>query len=166
MPERDYVDQDFKVSFTGLFDSERLYQQLYAWFKKHGFTWKEVDYKDVKEGGTRKVMIKWQADKPANDYILYRIETDLVLSGLADVLVGKKKKSQGTVSLKFVAYLVADYEDEWKKGALLKFLREVYDKFVMGSRHAQFKNDLKEEVRNLVDEIKTYLQLTKVGNTN
>ena len=163
MPERDYVDQDFKFSYTGIFDDDELYKALYRWFRKHGYTWRELDCRDYKIEGKRRCFIKWEAEKEISDYVQYKIETEITMTNCQDVIADKKKKMRATLTMKFSAYLWSDYEEAWVRSSFLKFLKEFSDKYFFGSKTKRMQHELKNELHELVTELKNYLNLLTFG---
>lgn len=161
MTERDYVEETLSASYEGIFDFDGLYRHLKKWFKLHKYDLIEIDYKDNKEDGIRKIIIKWQAKRKVNDYVEDIIEASWAITNLEYVLVNKKKRANGSVSINFAAYLEKDYEETWYRSSLSKFIREVYDKFALGSQFDAMEKQLKKDIIMLVNETKSYLNMIK-----
>lgn len=159
MPERDYVEETLTVAHSGVFDFNSLYQAMKKWFKQYKYNLQELDYKDRKEDGIRKLKIKWQAKRKISDYVRYVIQTTLEINNFSDVLVEKKKRAKGDLKITSQAYLEKDYEETWYRSSFIKFMREVYDKFAQGSQFDAMEKELKQEVNKLVHEIKVHLNL-------
>lgn len=163
MPERDYVGDVLQVSYTGIFDFDGLYKMLAQWFKIRGYGFRESDYKEFKEGGVKKLQVKWAARRKATDYVLYVMEITLQLDNIADVLVKNRKRMSGHLSITVAGYIEKDYEETFSRTSFLKFLREVYDKFVAGSRLQEMQNELLKDLQTFRNDIKTFLNLQKIG---
>ena len=162
MTERDYAEETLTVAHAGVFDFEVLYLQLKKWFKQYKYKLLELEYKDRREDGIRKVLIKWQAKKKMNDYVKYAIETDLVIDNFEEVMANKRKRAKGDLKISFAAHLEKDYEETWYRSSFSKFIGEVYDKFAQGAQFAAMEKELKRDMHALVIEIKTYLNLIKL----
>ena len=134
MTERNYVDQDFKLAYTGVFDVDELYKSMYRWLRKHGYIWKELDCRDYKRDGVRKCFFKWEAEKEVSDYVKYKMEVELTMNACKDVMVGKKKKMQAALTMKFAAFTLSDFEESWTRSSLLKFIKEEYQTLPFCSR--------------------------------
>ena len=162
MPERDYVDQTLQVKYKGIFNFDELYKTLVRWFKMYKYQLAEIEYKDYKEEGKNMLYVKWEAAKKADDYVKYMIETELKVDNFKDVIVDKKKNMEGEVAIKFSGSLLKDYEEVWSRRGFMKFMREVYDKFFLGYKLGAMEKELKDELYKLVNEVKSYLNLTKI----
>ena len=162
MPERDYVDQTLEVKHKGVFNFDELYKTLAKWLKMYKYTIQENEYKDYKEDGKNMVYVKWEAPKKVTDYIKYVIEVELTVNDYREVIVEKKKNLEGQVTLRFSGFLLKDYEETWSRKGLMKFMREVYDKFMIGSKLAAMEKELRDDLYKLVNEVKSYLNLTKI----
>lgn len=162
MPEKDYVEQTLDVKHKGIFDLDGLYKTLARWFRMYKYDLVELDYKDFKEEGKNMLFIKWQAPRMVSDYIKYVIEAELNVNNYREVIVEKKKNMDGELDIKFSGYLLKDYEETWSRRGFMKFIREVYDKFLFGSKLGAMEKELKDELYKLVNEVKSYLNLVKV----
>ena len=162
MPDRDYVGDILQVSYKGVFDFDGLYKSLCGWFKKHRYTFNELDYKEFKERGERKLHVKWEGKRRVTDYVVYTIEVGFQLNDYADVKVKNKKRVGGDLGVKIIAYLAKDYEETWSRKSWLKFIREIYDRFVIGGKNLEMQNELLGEMKILRNEIKAFLNLQKL----
>ncbi len=163
MPERDYIGDTFEVSYRGVFDFDGLYKVLHQWFKKQGYWFREVDYKEYKEGGVQKLFVKWRGMKRMTDYVRYIIEVNLQLDGMMEVVVKNTKRMSGGLSVKVVGYLEKDYEETWARAKLAKFLREAYDQFVGGSKMQEMRDELYKDMQMFRNDVKAFLNLQKMG---
>ena len=163
MPERDYVADVLKVSYTGIFDFDGLYKTLYQWFKKYGYNFRESDYKEYKERGERKLQVKWGAKRKVSDYAKYVIEVVLQLDKMQDVIVKNRKRINGDLSITMAGFIEKDYEETWSRTSFLKFLREAYDAFVMGSKIQAMQDELSKDLQAFRTEVKAFLNLQKIG---
>lgn len=163
MPDRDYVQDVLQISFSGVFDFDGLYKALVEWFKKHRYVFKEIDYKEFREEGSRNLQLVWEGKRKVTDYLKDVIEVNLKLSKYENVAVNNRKRVKGALSLRIAAYLEKDYEERWSKKAWLKFMREAYDKYVLGGRNKLVQDELVQEMNLLRNEIKAFLNLYKTG---
>ncbi len=165
MPERDYVADVLQLSYSGVFDFDGLYKVLYRWFQQYRYSFKELDYKEFKDGGVKKLQIKWQATRKVTDYVRYVFEVGFLLNNMNEVVVKNKKRMSGSLSISVAAYLEKDYEETWARRTWLKFVREVYDRFVTGSKITEMQQELITEMNAFRNEVKTFLNMQKVGQT-
>lgn len=164
MTERDYIEDTLTIHHTGVFDFNGLYRLLKKWFKQYKYNLAEPRYYDQREEGSRKVKLKWVGKKKVNDYARYILETEIMLSNFEEVMVKKKKLAKADLQIAFLAYIEKDYEETWYRTSFLKFMREVYDKFAQGTQYEKMEKELKRDMRGLVQEVKSYLNLFKASD--
>jgi hypothetical protein len=89
------------------------------------------------------------------------VQVDWMILGLKSVEVqreGKKlKMNSGQVELKIKGVLVKDYEHKWEDRPIWKFLRGVYDRYIVKSRIEDYEDKLKEEVEEFIAQSKAFL---------
>jgi len=158
MAEVDYVIPELKISRTGVIDFKEVYDLMEAFLlqKRYDLVEKEQGFD---ENGSFKM--KWWAFKKVDDYTTFNIEVTASGSGIKDVLLKKKKALSGKFVIKFESYLEKDYEGRWEE-PVQKFLRGLYDKFILGSKFDVYIKELKEETYALYNEVKSYLGVNKV----
>lgn len=166
MPERDYVTDPLKIKFSGSIPFDTLYKMLHNWLTKRNRyeEFEERLHKTVRgEEGNKKVLFSWIAKKAVTDYVMDVIEIDVAIDDMVEV---KKKDStekwyRGDYTFNIVGYLMKDYEDRWSRNAVWKFLREVSDKYMTGSKMKEYEEELLAEIRKLRIEIKAFLDVQK-----
>ena len=162
MSQKDFIASAIKVKQAGVFNLNELYLLLYKWFEMYGYDFQEQEYRDIDKGGKKQLEIRWYAEKKIDDYIKFVIKISMMVVGMEDVEVEeegvKRKTKKGTVEFRFDAFLLKDYEDRWTGGAM-KFLREVYDKFIIKGRIESLEGELQQELYKFMDEIKAFLNM-------
>ena len=73
----------------------------------------------------------------------------------------KVNKHKANSEIKFDATLMKNYENKWDKNAFLRFIREVYDTYIIRSRIEDYKAELYSEIYELIDEVKAFLNMYK-----
>jgi hypothetical protein len=71
----------------------------------------------------------------------------------------KIKSNKGSVKVKISGTLVRDYNGEFSNSGFKKFLREIYDKWVIPSRIEQMEDKLAGKCDGFSSQIKAYLDL-------
>ena len=164
MPYKDYVFQGLKIEHKGVFDLKDLYNTMYDWLKRKGYAWAEKEYKDSQIApGAKQIEIEWEATKEIDDYMQFVLTLNLMFV-VQDVEVEKEgikvKAQSGNVSIKISALVLKDYGGKWEK-PISSLLREFYDKYIIGKRIESLERDLYEEGTDLINEIKSFLNLHK-----
>jgi hypothetical protein len=73
---------------------------------------------------------------------------------------GKKvKTNKGDLKITFDADLERDYEETWEKQPFWKFMRAVYDKYIMRTTADEYEDKLFAKTQSLVEQVKAFLNL-------
>ena len=157
--------QVYKETFkhTGYWKYSEVYDMMFFWLREHGYKIKEDNYNEKIIASGKEVIIEWKAEKKVTDYFEFQIKTDWHILHMKDVEVeidGKKTKTQnGEVEIIFKGNLIKDYEKRWEDKPLWKFLRGVYEKYVIRATVDEFEDDAEDDVRELIGELKAFLKL-------
>ena len=151
-----------KVKKKGYWDFKELYNFCFNWFKDRGYKLAEKEYTE-KDTGTKEVKIDWEIKKKVSDYFQNKMVLEWHILLLEDVEIerdGKKvKTNKGDLKLTFKVDLVSDYEGRWEDKAFNKFLRGIYDKFIMKTTTDEYEERLKEVAQEFVADVKVFLEL-------
>jgi len=139
-----------------------IYNHINHWLNLKGYDFYEREYQDMNRQNPENFStVKWMAEKKIDEYMMMKIEMRMKTKNIQKVKTDKGTAYKGYFFIKFEAYIEKDYEDNWETSPFHQFVRGFYDKFVIASRITNIKNDLKDEVYNLYNEIKSYLYLHK-----
>jgi hypothetical protein len=162
MAEKD-TQYTSKVKDSGIFDFQELYNFLYDWLLGEGYSLTEKKYTEKIEGDAKKVEINWEGKKKVSDYFQFIIKADWRVLGMKSIEVqreGKKiKMNSGNLEIKFTAVLVKDYESRWEDAPIWKFLRGIYDKYLIRNRIEQYEEKIISEVEEMIAQTKAFLAL-------
>lgn len=151
------------VKHVGYFKYSELYAFCYNWLKDNGYDVKETEYTEKLSNDGKEVEIKWEAVKDVTDYFQNKIELKWHILRMQDAEVeieGKKKKTnKGEVKLTFTISLVKDYEKRWEQNPFYKFLRGVYDKYIIRTTIDQYKDRLKDKADSFIEDTKAFIRL-------
>jgi hypothetical protein len=67
--------------------------------------------------------------------------------------------NKGSLEIKFKVYLEKDYENRWGATAFLKFLRGVYDNYVIRGRISDYEDKIIYEMNEITEQLKAFLVL-------
>jgi len=162
MAEKDTIFSG-KVKQVGILNFKDFYAFAYDWLKGEGYSLTEKVYSEEITGDSKKIDISWQAKRKISDYFQFVISINWRILGLKDIEVtreGKKvKMNTASVEIKIKGVLVKDYEHKWEDRPVWKFLRGIYDRYIIRSRVDQYEGDLKEEVEEFIAQCKSYLAI-------
>jgi len=154
MAEIDIVVPGLKVTKEGVFNLKEVYDLINEFLGQRGY---DVVEKEQVRNESGKLVIKYEAEKKADDYTKFVINVSITGVGVKEVELKNKKAFSGKFTVKIEAKLKKDYEDTWDQGPFQRFLRGIYDKFVLGSKFDQYGKDLTDEANAFYNELKSYI---------
>jgi len=163
MGEKEKVTE-LKVKHSGVFDFREVYSFLYTLLSDLEYIVEEKNYAEKTKGDQKEIEVNWLAKKKISDYFRFIIKVDVRTFRMAnaDVVKDGVKTSvnKGDFEVKFTAFLDKDYENRWENTAFLKFLRGLYEKYIIKSTVGAYSAMLEEEANSLSNQTKALLDLT------
>ena len=152
-----------KLKQTGNWNYTDVYNLAFSWLKGSGYKLKEDLYSEKLSANGKEVIIAWTAEKKVTDYFQYQIKIDWHILGMKDAEVeieGKKvKTNKGEVEIVFKANIIKDYEKRWEDKPLWKFLRGIYEKYIIRETIDEFEDDLEDDVKDMIKDLKAFLRI-------
>ena len=154
-----------KLKAKGVYNLDDLYVELQLWFTHMGYTWRELEYKQVAQGARgERLEIIWKGEKVVDDYSTFEITLILAADGTKDVEVildgGKKvMRKKSTLEFRSGASILRN-QHLWKDkffGSGPIWVR-VYEMLIR-PRLRQQEIDLWLEAHKLYDELKAFLMV-------
>jgi hypothetical protein len=160
MAEKDTVFKE-KLKESGIFDFKELYNFLYDWLNEQEYLVVEKKYSEKIVGDAKEIEVKWEASKKVSDYFKFMIKVDWMITGMKKVKVKRDNKeidmNSGAVELNFKAILIKDYESRWEDHPFWKFLRGVYDRYIVRSRIDEYEGKIMQETEEAISQCKSFL---------
>jgi len=151
------------LKHKGYFNFRDLYNFCYDWIKEQGYEVSEKNYTEKLSANGKEIIIKWEIEKEVTDYFKNLIEVKWHILGMTDVEIerdGKKEKTnKGELKIKFSADLERDYEKRWEDNPIWKFLRGVYDKYIIRTTIDEYEDRLREKAEAYIEQVKSFLVL-------
>jgi hypothetical protein len=164
MSEKEQVLRE-TATHTGLFDFTGFYSFAHDWLKeekRYGVV--EERYSEKVSGNSRDLMIEWRATRQLSDYFKLEIFIRFIISGMTDVEVeidgNKSKMNKGKVDMDIRGALVKDPESKWDSAPFTRFMRDVYNKYVIPSRIYDMEMKVRTDVSILKDELKAFMEVS------
>jgi len=136
---------------------------MFDWFKLRNYKLKENLYNEKIQTNGKEVLIRWDAERKVTDYFKFQIQSEWHILGMTDTEVEidgeKTKTNKGEVEIIFKGNLIKDYEKRWEDRPLWKFLRGVYEQYVVRATVDEFEDDLEDEVKEVISDLKAFLKL-------
>jgi len=154
-----------KVRHVGIFDFKETYRVLYEWLIDEGYDINEKVYKEViGAGNSKEIEVEWDATRKVSDYFRFQIKVNIHIFGMTSVEVEidgvKQKMNKGDFNLEATCTLQKDYEDRWTMNPVYKFLRGLYDRYIIPARIEQYEGKLIGENDEFLAQSKAFLALT------
>jgi hypothetical protein len=151
------------VKHKGNFNYADFYNYCYNWLKNEGYLLFEKEYTEKASSFGKEIVIKWEANRKITDYYMFTIEVKWHILGMNDTEVeenGKKiKTNKGEVKLEISAKLKKDYEETWDKDPFYKFLRGIYDRYIMRTTEDEYEDKLIDKTEKFIEDVKAFLNL-------
>ena len=162
MAEKDQIYAE-KLKYTGIWSFEKVYRFLWDWFNDAGYKITEKGYTEKIKPNGKELEIKWIAKRKISDYFRFLIKANWLIIGMTEVEVQKEgakvKMNKGYIEIKFSATLEKDYEHRWENNAFVKFLRGVYDRYIIKARIDKYEDRLLEETDEVIAQTKSFLTI-------
>ncbi|MFH1425596.1 MAG: hypothetical protein ABIG28_02605 [archaeon] len=153
-----------KVGNTGLFDFAGLYRFAHSWFRENEYGVNEDKYVEKVKGNKKDIRVEWLAMKDVSDYFKFEQKIIFSISGMAEVEVEiekeKKKMNQGNVEVEITGTLIRDKDSKWDTSPFSRFMRDVYNKFIIPSRVDEIKNEIRNDVKSFKEQLKAFMELS------
>ena len=164
MAEKDVILKE-SVDYTGIYSYPAFYGFAHSWLndeKEYGVI--EEKYAEKISGNSKAIDIEWKATKKISDYFKIEISVKFEIKNLVDVEVeidGKKKKSnQGKVKVEIKGVLIKDYNSEWDVSKGWRFMRDLYNKYLVPSRVDAMEGKVVGDVKEFKEELKAFLEVS------
>lgn len=152
-----------KLDYSGLFKFSDLYQEGHFWFSEENYGVIEEKYAEKISGNSKEIDVIWKCTKRLGDYFKIEMKVTWEIKNMVEVEVevdGKKKKmQQGKLRIDIKGAIIKDAGSIWDPKPVYRFLRDVYNKYIIPQRVDAMEDKVKADVRGFKDEMKAYLDL-------
>jgi hypothetical protein len=163
MAEKEIIIAE-KLDYSGLLKFSDFYQYAHTWFSEESYGVTEEKYSEKITGNSKEIDIEWKASKQISDYFKLEQKIKFEIKSLVEVEVeidGKKAKmQQGKVRVDIKGALVKDVKSAWDPKPMLRFLRDVYDKYIIPQKVDAMEDKIKADVKDFKEEMKSFLDLS------
>ena len=153
-----------KIKYGGIFSFKDFYLFCYDWLTEEtNLLMSEDKYKEKIVGDSKSITLQWSGFRKFTDYFKFKIKIDFLIIGLTEVEVqnggAKIKTNKGSVEMKVKGILERDYEGKFEKTAGKKFIRSIYEKWVIPSRIDEFEGEVISKCDEYLNQAKAFLDL-------
>ncbi len=166
MPEENQITGPSKVKYAGIFKMKEVYRVAFDILTTEmGYDVEEQKYREKVTPEGKEIEIIWIAEKKINDYYKFKIKVNFFVVGLKEVEVEKAgvkvKMDTGDIEITIKSYIISDWEGRWENSPVLKFLKGVYDKYLMRSFYQELKARIYDDAYKLENELKAFFNLSR-----
>jgi phosphopantetheine adenylyltransferase len=163
MAEKDTIFSS-KVTNTGIFSFPDLYRFCYDWLTDEAqLKIIEEKYAEKLMGDAKNIEVIWKGLREITDYFKYEVKIAFRVLGMKKVEINqggaKISTNKGSVEVKVSGTLIRDYQGKFEKSAIQKFLRGIYDKWIIPGRIEQYGGKLIGDCDGFLQQVKAYLDL-------
>lgn len=163
MPEKEAIFSS-RIKHGGIFNFQNLYQFCHDWLTdEFQLLVSEDKYIEKISGDSKNIDVQWTGVKKVTDYFKFVVSIKFKIIGLKKIEIQKngvkEKMNEGSVELKMSSTLVRDYQGKFERNGFQKFLRSLYEKWIIPSRVEQLKDKLVGDSNEFLEQVKAYLDL-------
>ncbi len=153
------------MKYDGIFSFKDFYKFCYEWLTEetHMDFVMEGKYEEKIKGDEKEVVVEWEGQKKITDYFRFDIKVKMEIKRLKEVEVMqdgiKVKANSGSAKIGVKGILVRDYESKFEGTAFRKFMRSIYEKWIITSRIKQFEDYVASKCDEFLGQAKAYLDL-------
>ncbi len=153
-----------KIKSKGYFDFTAFYKFCHGWLSDEtGLSIMEDKYVEKLGKDSKEVEIAWSGSKKLTDYFKFKASIKIKVTDLKNVEMKKGdaviNTNQGTIELEIKGILVRDYEGKFELDAFRKFMRNLYEKWIIPSRIEQFEDKVAGNCDEFLAQAKAWLDL-------
>ena len=163
MAEKDTIFSS-KIKYNGIFSFQDFYKFCHDWLKEEtGLDIAENKYSEKLSGDSKNIDVEWTGTKKVTDYFKFEVKVTMKIIGLTRVEIKQDNKkintNKGSAEVSIKGIMVKDYEGKFETSAFNKFLRGIYEKWIIKSRIEQFEAKLFGDCDEFLNQAKAYLDL-------
>lgn len=162
MVEKDEIFSG-KVKQKGVFDFKELYRFAYTWIVDKGYFLSEKTYSEKVGAEGKEIEIEWEAKRKISDYFRFVLKVKWRIIGMKDADAErdgvKVTINKGLPEIEVKGVLEKDYSGKWEGSPFFKFLRGMYDRYLIRSRIESYEDKLFGDADEFLAQVKAFLSL-------
>lgn len=152
------------LKYAGIFKFSDFYNFSHEWISEElGISPEEEKYEEKIKGDEKEITVEWGGGKQLTDYFKEKIKLKFTVRRLQKVIVKKGgaeiETNKGDIKIDMKGILVKDYQGKFEMTGFKKFLRSVYEKYIIPSAVNQFKDKVTSDCDEFLSQAKSYLDL-------
>lgn len=152
------------IKYTGIFSFKDFYKFCYEWLTEDtNLDIAEDQYKEKLTGDSKDITIKWTGSRKLTDYFKLEAKAKFEVKDLTQVEIArgdvKMKTNKGEIKLVLKGILIRDWQGKFERSGFQKFLKEIYDKWIIPSRIEQMEDKIIGDLDEFLSQAKAWLDL-------
>jgi len=123
----------------------------------------EEKYEEEIKGDIKEITIEWVGTRKITDYFKYEIKAKYEINALKEVEIirdgNKVKTNTGSVKISLKGTLIRDYDGKFETSGFQKFMRSIYEKWVIPARIEEYEEKLIGECDEFLNQVKAWMDL-------
>ena len=154
-----------KIKYAGIFSFKDFYKFCYDWIIEEidVLDFSENKYEEKIKGDAKDIAVEWEGYKNLTDYFKFGIKVEFKVIGLKSVEISqggaKIKSNDGSVEVGIKGILIRDYQGKFEMTAFKKFLRSIYEKWVIPARIVEYEDKIIGNCDEFLGQAKAWLDL-------
>jgi hypothetical protein len=153
-----------KIKYKGIFSFKDLYTFCYQWLTEEtGLSITENKYAEKLAGDAKNIEVGWAGTKDMTDYFRFEAKITIKADELKKAQITKDgakiDTNTGSIEVGMKGDLIRDYDGKFETSAFRKFLRSVYERWVIPSRVEHFEDKIISSCDGFLSQAKAYLDL-------
>lgn len=155
----------YKLSFVGMFDENSLFKSLYGFLMSRNYFVIIKEQTEAIRPSGRIMEYEWQAFRDITFYVKYMIGVEFKIARGAEVLAeergSKKSRLNAEMEIRIKSAMMKNYNNTFPNTKFGKYLRELYEKYIMKDELKKWEDKLEEESLEFMREVKRLLPAVK-----
>lgn len=153
-----------KISYNGIFSFKDFYKFCYEWLNEEsGIGITEDKYSEKLSGDSKEISVGWSGEKVMTDFFKLEIRVNIDVKNLTKAEINKDgvklDMNKGSITVGIKGTLVRDYNGKFETTAFKKFLRGIYEKWVVPSAVEHNEDKIIGMCDEFLSQAKAYLDL-------
>jgi hypothetical protein len=164
MSEKDKIFGS-SIKLVGFTNWRSFYKFCHDWLMDEtGLDWlQEEKYEETLNGNQKDIDVKWAGPKKLTDYFRIWMEIKFEIRNLEEVEINKDgekiRTNKGRFKISVSGYLERDYQGKFERSAFEKFIRGIYERWVIPSRIDQFEGKIFSECDEFLNQAKAFMTM-------
>ena len=153
-----------KIKYNGIFSFKDFYKFCYGWLTEEtGLDIVEDKYNEKLSGDAKEIEVGWTGTKKMTDYFEFEAKISLKAGNLTKAEINREgaklETNKGSVEVGIKGNLIRDYNGKFETTAFKKFLRSIYEKWVIPARIEHYEDNIISKCDEFLSQTKAYLDL-------